>query len=143
MGMPADIGIIDTMIGFPTDFEHYDFIRKQVEEGRQAYVIYPLVEESEKVDLRAATEMADHLAQDVVERAFYRSKNVPKTDRAEWIVRLGGRTAPIQARIGDGIDESDWIVGEVVKGSAAERAGLEVGDDIDFAFEAFKETGVV
>ena len=45
--------------------EIYDFIRKQVEEGRQAYVIYPLVEESEKVDLRAATEMADHLAQDI------------------------------------------------------------------------------
>ena len=33
--------------------------------GRQAYIIYPLVEESEKVDLKAATEMADHLAQDV------------------------------------------------------------------------------
>ena len=45
--------------------EIYAFIRRQVEEGRQAYVIYPLVEESEKVDLRAATEMADHLAQDV------------------------------------------------------------------------------
>jgi ATP-dependent DNA helicase RecG len=28
-------------------------------------VIYPLVEESEKVDLRAATEMADHLQQEV------------------------------------------------------------------------------
>ncbi|HXG55791.1 MAG TPA: ATP-dependent DNA helicase RecG [Vicinamibacterales bacterium] len=45
--------------------EIYDFIRAQVDEGRQAYVIYPLVEESEKVDLKAATEMADHLAQDV------------------------------------------------------------------------------
>ena len=45
--------------------EIYEFIRKQVEEGRQAYVIYPLVEESEKVDLRAATEMADHLAHDI------------------------------------------------------------------------------
>ena len=45
--------------------EIYEFIRKQVEEGRQAYVIYPLVEESEKVDLRAATEMADHLSQDI------------------------------------------------------------------------------
>ena len=33
--------------------------------GRQAYVIYPLVEESAKVDLKAATEMADHLAQEV------------------------------------------------------------------------------
>ncbi|MBA3297689.1 MAG: ATP-dependent DNA helicase RecG [Acidobacteria bacterium] len=45
--------------------EIYDFIRQQVDAGRQAYVIYPLVEESEKVDLKAATEMADHLAQDV------------------------------------------------------------------------------
>jgi ATP-dependent DNA helicase RecG len=45
--------------------EIYDFIRKQLDEGRQAYVIYPLVEESEKVDLRAATEMADHLANDI------------------------------------------------------------------------------
>jgi ATP-dependent DNA helicase RecG len=45
--------------------EIYDFIRKQLDEGRQTYVIYPLVEESEKVDLRAATEMADHLAHDV------------------------------------------------------------------------------
>jgi ATP-dependent DNA helicase RecG len=45
--------------------EIYDFIRKQIEEGRQAYIVYPLVEESEKVDLKAATEMADHLSQDV------------------------------------------------------------------------------
>ena len=45
--------------------EVYDFIRGQLEAGRQAYVIYPLVEESAKVDLRAATEMADTLAQDV------------------------------------------------------------------------------
>jgi ATP-dependent DNA helicase RecG len=43
----------------------YAFLREQVQAGRQAYVVYPLVEESEKVDLRAATEMADHLAADV------------------------------------------------------------------------------
>ncbi|HMC77690.1 MAG TPA: ATP-dependent DNA helicase RecG, partial [Vicinamibacterales bacterium] len=45
--------------------EIYAFVRKEVEQGRQAYIIYPLVEESEKVELKAATEMADHLAQDV------------------------------------------------------------------------------
>ena len=45
--------------------EIYDFVRAQVDAGRQVYVIYPLVEESEKVDLKAATEMADHLAQEV------------------------------------------------------------------------------
>ena len=45
--------------------EIYDFMRKELDLGRQAYVIYPLVEESAKIDLRAATEMADHLQQDV------------------------------------------------------------------------------
>src|SRR4029453_3675974 len=45
--------------------EIYDFMRRQLDEGRQVYVIYPLVEESAKVDLKAATEMADHLAQEV------------------------------------------------------------------------------
>jgi ATP-dependent DNA helicase RecG len=45
--------------------EIYGFIREQIDAGRQAYVIYPLVEESAKVDLKAATEMADHLQQDV------------------------------------------------------------------------------
>jgi ATP-dependent DNA helicase RecG len=45
--------------------EIYRFIRGQIEAGRQAAVIYPLVEASEKIDLRAATEMADHLAHDV------------------------------------------------------------------------------
>src|SRR5204862_2042200 len=45
--------------------EVYAFIRKEIDAGRQAYIVYPLVEESAKVDLKAATEMADHLAQDV------------------------------------------------------------------------------
>lgn len=45
--------------------EIYAFVREQVAEGRQAYVIYPLVEESDKIDLKAATEMADHLQHDI------------------------------------------------------------------------------
>ena len=44
----------------------YAFVREQLDAGRQAYVIYPLVEESDKIDLKAATEMADHLAHDVL-----------------------------------------------------------------------------
>jgi ATP-dependent DNA helicase RecG len=43
----------------------YQLVRTQLDEGRQAYVVYPLIEESEKIDLKAATEMADTLAQDV------------------------------------------------------------------------------
>jgi ATP-dependent DNA helicase RecG len=45
--------------------EVFDLIRQELDRGRQAYVIYPLVEESEKVDLRSATEMADHLQAEV------------------------------------------------------------------------------
>ncbi len=45
--------------------EAYQFIENELKNGRQAYVVYPLVEESEKVDLKAATEMAAHLQKDI------------------------------------------------------------------------------
>jgi ATP-dependent DNA helicase RecG len=45
--------------------EIYRLIREQLDAGRQAYIIYPLVEESEKIDLKSATEMADHLQTEV------------------------------------------------------------------------------
>ena len=43
----------------------YDMIREQVRTGRQVYVIYPLVEESEKMELKAAAQMAEHLQTEV------------------------------------------------------------------------------
>lgn len=43
----------------------YDGVRKLVEEGRQAYVVCPLVEESEKMQARAATELFEHLQAEV------------------------------------------------------------------------------
>jgi len=39
----------------------YKGIEREVRAGRQAYVVYPLVEESEKVDLKDATRMYEHL----------------------------------------------------------------------------------
>ena len=45
--------------------EIYDVVRRELDGGRQAYIIYPLVEESEKIDLKSATEMADHLQAEV------------------------------------------------------------------------------
>jgi ATP-dependent DNA helicase RecG len=45
--------------------EIYELIRAELDAGRQAYIIYPLVEESEKIDLKSATEMADHLQAEV------------------------------------------------------------------------------
>lgn len=43
----------------------FDFLRREIGKGRQAYLVYPLVEESEKVDIKAATEMRERLQQDV------------------------------------------------------------------------------
>jgi ATP-dependent DNA helicase RecG len=38
------------------------FVSREVATGRQAYIVYPVIEESEKSDLRAATTMYEHLA---------------------------------------------------------------------------------
>ena len=43
----------------------YDFIEKELTAGRQAYVVYPLVEESEKMDLADATAGFETLSQTV------------------------------------------------------------------------------
>lgn len=43
----------------------YDFVRKEIIEGRQVYFVYPLVEISEKLDLKAVEERYEHLCQDV------------------------------------------------------------------------------
>ncbi|MCA0375968.1 MAG: ATP-dependent DNA helicase RecG [Gemmatimonadetes bacterium] len=41
----------------------FEFLAAQLDAGRQAYVVYPLIETSEKVDLKAATTMFDALVQ--------------------------------------------------------------------------------
>lgn len=43
----------------------FQFVRDEVRKGRQAYFVYPLIEESEKVDLKAATEHYEQLQQRV------------------------------------------------------------------------------
>jgi ATP-dependent DNA helicase RecG len=45
--------------------EAYRLLESELAKGRQVYVVYPLVEETEKSDLKAATEMAAHLQKDV------------------------------------------------------------------------------
>jgi ATP-dependent DNA helicase RecG len=40
----------------------FDFVRQECSRGRQAYIVLPVIEESEKTDLRAATTMAEMLA---------------------------------------------------------------------------------
>ena len=54
--MPGNRGKIITAVrDEPKVGEVLAFLRKELESGRQAYVIYPLIEESDKLDVKAAT----------------------------------------------------------------------------------------
>ncbi|HMZ78818.1 MAG TPA: ATP-dependent DNA helicase RecG [Acidobacteriota bacterium] len=43
----------------------YDFLQREATEGRQVYIVFPLVEESEKMDLKAATQAAEELQTEI------------------------------------------------------------------------------
>jgi len=45
--------------------EVYDFIKKKISQEGQIYIVYPLVEPSEKLELKAAREMAERLKKEV------------------------------------------------------------------------------
>lgn len=45
--------------------EIFDFVRRQIDEGRQAFIVYPLIESSETMELRAASEEYETLSRDV------------------------------------------------------------------------------
>ena len=64
--MPPGRKPIDTYVLKPRQREQaYDFIRKAVQAGRQAFVIYPLVEESENLESKAAVEEQERLKTEV------------------------------------------------------------------------------
>jgi ATP-dependent DNA helicase RecG len=43
----------------------YELVKEEIRRGRQAFLVYPLVEESDKLGLLDATRMADHLQRDI------------------------------------------------------------------------------
>jgi ATP-dependent DNA helicase RecG len=43
----------------------YSFLKRQIDEGRQAYVVYPVIEESETQAMKAAQQMYQHLSREV------------------------------------------------------------------------------
>ncbi|MFH0807281.1 MAG: ATP-dependent DNA helicase RecG, partial [Elusimicrobiota bacterium] len=46
-----------------SDKDAYQFIRREIKKGFQAYIVFPLVEESDKVELKSAVTQAKHLAE--------------------------------------------------------------------------------
>jgi ATP-dependent DNA helicase RecG len=64
--MPPGRQSIETLWIGPTERERaYRFVQHQVSQGHQAFIICPLVEESDKVEARAATEEYERLKRDV------------------------------------------------------------------------------
>jgi ATP-dependent DNA helicase RecG len=64
--LPPGRGPIATRVLSDTErFRAYRLLREEIGKGRQAYVVYPLVEESEQLDLKDATQMAKHLQRDI------------------------------------------------------------------------------
>jgi ATP-dependent DNA helicase RecG len=45
--------------------EIYEFLEKELQKGHQVYIVYPLVEESEKADLKAATQSYEFLKKEI------------------------------------------------------------------------------
>lgn len=64
--LPKDRKPIKTVLRYEEEKEAvFQFVREEIRKGRQAYFVYPLIEESEKVDLKAATVHFEHLQNDV------------------------------------------------------------------------------
>ncbi len=64
--MPEHRKPIRTILRFDSQREEvYEFVRQEVAKGRQVYIVYPLIEESEKLDLQAATKNFQRLRDEI------------------------------------------------------------------------------
>lgn len=64
--MPPDRQPVETRVLHAIErLRAYNFIRGQIERGHQAFVIYPLVEESDKIDAKAAVEEHQKLQEEM------------------------------------------------------------------------------
>ena len=118
--MPPGRRPIETRVLFPVERSRgYRFVESQIEAGRQAYFIYPLVEESEKVAAKAAVEEQERLQAEVFPR-----------------LRLGllhGRMNP---------DEKDRVMSQFRQGETqilVSTSVVEVGVDVPNASVMFIE----
>ncbi len=104
----------------------YGLVRQQVAEGRQAYVVCPLVEESEKVQAEAATALAERLSQeefpDLTVGLLHGRMKPEEKDRAMAAFRSGQMQVMVATTVIEvGVDVPNATV-MVVEG--ADRFGL-------------------
>ncbi len=62
---PGRQGIQTTVLTGKERTQAYDLIRREVAQGRQVYIIFPMIEESEKLDVKAAIEEHKKLSEKV------------------------------------------------------------------------------
>jgi ATP-dependent DNA helicase RecG len=61
--MPGGRKPVTTLLRYPSKRDEvYRLVDQELEAGRQAYIVYPLVDESDKMDLRSATEEYERLS---------------------------------------------------------------------------------
>jgi ATP-dependent DNA helicase RecG len=65
---PGRKPIVTTRVTEERIEEVYSFLKQQIDVGRQAYVVYPVIEESETQAMKAAAKMHDHLSRVVFPR---------------------------------------------------------------------------
>jgi ATP-dependent DNA helicase RecG len=64
--LPAGRQPINTYVLRPQERERaFSLIRTQIKDGKQAFIIYPLIEESEKIEARAAVEDYEKLSKEI------------------------------------------------------------------------------
>jgi ATP-dependent DNA helicase RecG len=64
--MPPGKKPVKTKIFFEKERQRvYDIVRKEIVKGNQVFIVYPLVTESEALDLKDASRMAEHLQKDI------------------------------------------------------------------------------
>jgi ATP-dependent DNA helicase RecG len=62
---PGRVPVETRVFPEPARAKVYRIVEEEVTKGRQAFIVYPLVEESEKLDLMDATRMAEHLQKEI------------------------------------------------------------------------------
>lgn len=103
----------------------YDFVEKQLKQGRQAYVVTPLIEDSEVLDVRSAHQVAEELSERFSSYKVALIHGTMKQDEKDSIMELFYRgeidvlVATVVIEVGINVPNSTVIVIE-----NAERFGL-------------------